>query len=193
MTGLVELPPSTVTVAGSEVPIATGTAANVAADSADRSTPEGRLSMLLSWYGRDGALPGPVAADPRGALGAGIEWSRGAMGCMRYGRGARGRGGRPAPSASLIDWGADGAIIAADFLRYYDIDLWSQDPHWYRFCALLLALLRTDGSLVGQAAYARSPHDGARGPERGRLKRLAEAWALPPSESELAEMARARF
>lgn len=195
MTAPLALPPSTVRVGGADVPIETGTAANVAADSADRSTPGGRLSMLLAWYGRDGALPGPVASDPMGALEAGISWSRAAMGCMDYGTaaaGGRGRGRGAAPGR-LLDWSADAAIIGADFLRLYHIDLWEEDPHWYRFCALLLALLRTEGSLVGQAAYARSPHDGARGAEASRAGRLREAWALPPTEPELAEMARARF
>lgn len=193
MTGLVALPSPTVRVGGEDVPIATGTAANVVADSADRSTAEGRLSMLLSWYGDGDSLPGPVAADPSGALAAGISWSRAAMGCMDYGTAAPGAARAPRRQGPTFDWGADAAIIAADFLRFYRIDLWEDDPHWYRFCALLLALVRTEGSLVGQAAYARSPHEGARGEEKRRLRRLAEAWALPPTEPELAEMARARF
>ena len=68
-----------------------------------------------------------------------------------------------------------------------------EDPHWYLFCSLLLALVRTDGSLVGQAAYARSSHPGVKGEQKRRLDKLREAWALPPTDAELREMARARF
>lgn len=187
------LPSPTVRVAGTDVPIATGARANIAADLADRGTAEGRLSMLLAWFGEEGSLPGTVARNAPEALEAAIDWSGEAMGCMRYGRPSLGAKRAPAACRPVIDWGADEAIIAADFQRFYRIDLWEEDPHWYRFCALLLALVRTDGSLVGQAAYARSDHCGAKGEQKRRLDRLAAAWALPPTDAELREMARARF
>ena len=115
------------------------------------------------------------------------------MGCMPYGRMPIGRAPSARAGRPVSDWDADAAIISADFLHFYRIDLWEEDPHWYRFCALLLALVRTEGSLVGQAAYARSPHEEARGREKDRLRRLEKAWALPPTDAELREMARARF
>lgn len=187
------LPSPTVRVAGADVPIATGARANIAADLADRETADGRLSMLLAWFGDGGSLPDAVARHAPEALEAAIAWSGAAIGGMRYGRPSLGAKRAPEVARPVIDWEADAAIISADFLRFYRIDLWSEDPHWYRFCALLLALVRTDGSLVGQAAYARSPHGRARGEERDRLRRLEKAWALPPTDAELREMARARF
>lgn len=187
------LPSPTVRVAGADVPIATGARANIAADLADRETADGRLSMLLAWFGDGGGLPDAIARHAPEALEAAIAWSGAAMGCMCYGRPTLGTKRAPGAARPVIDWEADAAIISADFLRFYHIDLWSEDPHWYRFCALLLALVRTDGSLVGQAAYARSPNGRARSEERNRLRRLEKAWALPPTDAELREMARARF
>lgn len=187
------LPSPTVRVAGADVPIATGARANIAADLADRGTAEGRLSMLLAWFGDGASLPEAVARNAPEALEAAVAWSGAAMGCMRYGRPMLGAKRAPSATRPVIDWEADAAIIAADFQRFYRIDLWEEDPHWYRFCALLLALVRTDGSLVGQAAYARSDHRGAKGEQARRLGRLAAAWALPPTDAELREMARARF
>lgn len=188
------LPSPTVVVAGEEVPIATGTRANIAADLSDRETVGGRLAMLGAWFGgADGSLPRAVASHAADALEAAIEWSGGAMGCMPYGRPSIGRPAVRSDEKALIDWEADAAIIAADFLRFYRIDLWEQDPHWYRFCALLLALVRTEGSLVGQAAYARSPHKAKGRDERERLRKLKDAWALPPTDAELREIARSKF
>ena len=193
MTPYAAPPSGNVEIAGAEVAIATGTAANIAADSADRSTPSGMLDMLVTWFGDGGELPPPVAGNPAEALRAGISWSSAAMGCMAYGSPTFGAKRAPARARPVIDWEADRAIIHADFLRFYRIDLSSEDPHWYLFCSLLLALVRTEGSLVGQAAYARSPHAGARGEQRKRLDKLRGAWALPPTDAELREMARARF
>ena len=193
MTPYAAPPEGAVEVAGSRVAIATGTAANVAADSADRSTPSGRLDMLRAWFARDGELPRAVAERPVEALRAGIAWSSAAMGCMAYGSPTFGARRASAASPGIIDWSADRAIIHADFLRFYRIDLSAEDPHWYLFCSLLLALVRTDGSLVGQASYARSPHPGVKGEQKRRLDKLREAWALPPTDAELREMARARF
>ena len=191
---MIALPSPTVAVAGQEVPISTGTRANIAADLADRETVEGRMAMLGAWFGgADGTLPRAVSSHAADALEAAIAWSSGAMGCMPYGRPAIGRAPRRRAEKSIIDWEADAAIIAADFLRFYRIDLWEQDPHWYRFCALLLALVRTEGSLVGQAAYARSPHETKGRAERERLGKLRGAWALPPTDAELREIARSRF
>lgn len=188
------LPSPTVRVAGAEVPIATGARANIAADLADRGTAGGRLSMLLAWFGGGDVLPDAVARHAPEALEAAIAWSSAAMGCMRYGRPTLGAKRSPGGSGAVIDWEEDAAIICADFLRFYRIDLWEEDPHWYRFCALLLALVRTEGSLVGQAARARSPLPrGAGAGERERARKLADAWTLPPTDAELREMARARF
>ena len=185
--------PDTVRIAGEDVPVRTGWREGVAADMADMGTADGRLEALELYFGPASHVPDAVASDPVAALRAAVEWhDEGMSSCMPYGTPGR-RG--PSSERDVIDWDADAAIMAADFLRFYRIDLSdpSTDMHWYRFCSLLMALTRTEGSLVAQAVYARSPHDGARGPERKRLARLAKAWALPPTDAELREMARARF
>lgn len=196
MTGLASPLPSTVRVGGAELPVSCGWRANVGADLIDRTTPEGQRDILYALLSDcRGYLPRSAAERPREAVEAVVAWHDGAMRCMGYGRLARGARGRGA-TRPVLDWEADAAIVVADFMRFYGIDLTSADSdgiHWYRFCILLTGLLRTDGSLVGQAAYARSPHPGARGEEGKRLRRLAEAWALPPTDAELREMARARF
>lgn len=186
--------PSYVPVGGARVAVATGWRENVEADSIDLDSTGGRLRALSLWFaGPDGSVPAVVADHAPEALSAAIAWHEEAMRCMPYG--APGTGARRHQRRPVLDWSADAAIVAADFQRYYRIDLSdpSAEMHWYRFCALLLGLMRYDGSLTGQAAYARSPHPGAKGPERKRLGRLAEVWALPPTDAELREMARARF
>lgn len=186
--------PSSVAVGGADVAIATGWRENVEADSIDLDSTGGRLRALSLWFaGPDGSVPRAAADRAPEALSAAIAWHEGAMRCMPYG--TPGAGARRHQRRPVLDWSADAAIVTADFQRYYRIDLAdpSTEMHWYRFCALLLGLMRYDGSLTGQAAYARSPHPGAKGPERKRLGRLAEAWALPPTDAELREMARARF
>ena len=192
---LVEPYPSRVSVGGTEIEIETGWRANIEADSIDLDSTEGRLRALSLWFaGPSGAVPPLVAERAPEALRAAVAWHEGAMLCMQYG--VPGPGRHRAPRRPVLDWSADAAIISADFYRYYRIDLDGRSAagmHWYRFCALLLGLVRYDGSLTGQAVYARSPHEGAKGAERNRLDRLARAWALPPTDAELREMARARF
>ena len=191
MSVLTSLPEPFVEAGGERMRIAEGFRAHIAADMLDRSTVDGGLGILVALMGAGGV--GALRDGPWqvAALAAALAWHDAAMGCMPYGRGGGGGGGR---TTRVIDWEADGAIIAADFLRLYRIDLSSEDIHWYKFCALLLALQRTPGSLVGQASSARlSPSPGARGVELKRLKRLQRAWALPPTDAELAEEARRRF
>lgn len=191
MSVLTSLPEPFVEAGGERMRIAEGFRAHIAADMLDRSTVDGGLGILLALMGAGGDLPRTVAERADTALAAALAWHDAAMGCMPYGRGGGGGGRR---TTRLIDWEADGAIIAADFLRLYRIDLASEDIHWYKFCALLLALQRTPGSLVGQASSARlPPSPGTRGEELKRLKRLQRAWALPPTDAELAEEARRRF
>ena len=187
--------PSTVEVGGARVEINTGWRANIAADLADMQSVGGRTRALSVYFRPLEKAPAAVTSNAAEALSAAISWHDDAMRCMPYGVPDKRRRRGVAPQRPVLDWSADAAAITADFLRFYGIDLSdnSIDMHWYRFCALLSALMRYDGSIIGQAVYARSPHPEARGEERKRVNRLDEAWALPPTDAELREMARARF
>lgn len=186
--------PSTVEVGGGRVEVNTGWRSNIAADLADMESTGGRTRALSIYFRPLEKAPAAVTSNAAEALGAAIAWHDDAMRCMPYGSPGKRRAGG-ARQRPVLDWSADAAAICADFLRFYRIDLSdpSTDMHWYRFCALLLALMRYDGSIIGQAVYARSPHPEARGEERKRANRLYRAWALPPTDAELREMARARF
>ena len=191
MSVLLDPLPCSVDVAGEQVPVRCGWRENVLADREDRDAPDGRAAILALLLGRDdGSLPDVVARHAADALAAAVSWHDEAVGCMRYG--IPGAGARGAPRR-VLDWGEDSAIIYSDFLRFYSIDLLDSPLHWYRFCALLTALSRTEGSLVGEAMYARSDHPGTKGREKQRLASLAKAWALPPTDAELRELAKARF
>jgi len=81
-------------------------------------------------------------------------------------------------------------------MRVYSIDLTSKATqlHWYTFINLYLALLATPDTLTGQAVAARSPLEGDTTKEEERAHaRRAQAWALPPTEDELREMALRNF
>jgi len=91
-----------------------------------------------------------------------------------------------------------GAAIPSrrEYNRLYGLDL--TDPacqvHWHRFCALLLAAVRTEGSLLSAALSARAPlGPGADRHARAEHRRRAEAWALPPTEDELRKRAMESF
>lgn len=183
--------PCSVDVAGEKVPVRCGWRENVLADREDRDAPDGRLAILTILLGRDdGSLPDIVARNAADAFAAVVAWHDGSVGCMRYGVPGTGAGRAP---RRVLDWEEDSAIIYADFMRFYRIDLAESSLHWYRFCALVAALSRTEGSLVGEAMYARSDHPGAKGAEKRRLSSLAASWALPPTDAELRELAKARF
>lgn len=191
--------PSTVEVGGVSLPVCCGFRRNVAAECVDRSSPGAAASLLwclMATRGPDGtrALPPEVASDPAAWLDAATAWHDSAMEAMPYGDPTA--PASPAAAARTFDWDADGALVVADFQRLYGLDL--TDPacqvHWHRFCALLLAAVRTEGSLVGAAVSARSPlPPGTPREVRSDHRRLARAWALPPTESELREAAMRAF
>lgn len=182
--------PWAVEASGATLPIDGSWRANAALSLVPRDTEEGRDELMDGWFG-DGWRDLP---DPGAALAAACEWHDSAWSQMSYGTG-RG-GGRREPPRQLLDLGEDAAIVRADFLRLYRMDLSSPGLSamgWHEFVGLLLALMRTGGSLVAAAVSARAYDGGARGAARERAEELLEAWALPPSESELIEMARAAF
>lgn len=182
--------PWAVEASGATLPIDGSWRANAALSLVPRDTEAGRAELMAGWFGdawRD--LP-----DPGAALAAACEWHDSAWSQLSYGAG-RG-GGRSEPPRQLLDLGEDSLIVRADFLRLYRMDLSSDSLSgmgWHEFVGLLLALIRTQGSLVCAAVFARAYEGGARGAARKRAEALLEAWALPPSESELIEMARAAF
>lgn len=181
--------PSTVGVCGEEVPIRTGWRRAVRSYSLTGKGPgafgDGDARRLLAlWFARDGMVPDPVMAHPAEALEAALAWREEPMAsAVPYGPGpgcSRDHG-----DARTFDLEADSAIVCADFLRLYGIDLAAWQGHWWRFCALLLPLAITEGSLVSTAIAARSPlPEGLHGGERRRRLKLQRAWALPVPESE---------
>lgn len=186
--------PSAVEVGGAPVAVNSGFRQNLLAETMDRRDRADAARLLQCWFG-DGTgrlRPGAVAR-PAEALAAACAWHDAAWALVSYGRpGARGGGG----PRRVFDWDADSGILCADFQRLYGIDL--LDPslrmHWYRFMALALSAMRTPGSLVAAALEARSPLRGrASDAERAAHERRAAAWALPPTDAELAEIARREF
>lgn len=188
--------PSTVEVGGAPVHVRSGFRAGLLAETLDRGTAEGRTDLLRCLYAKGGELPREVSHRPAEALSAGLAWHDAAWGLVGYGEmpGGANRPGRPAPRR-VFDWSEDAGIVAADFSRFYGIDL--ADPatqlHWYRFMALFLSLLRTPDSLVAAAVSARSPLRGGSKEARAEHSRLARAWALSPTDDELRKAAEARF
>lgn len=195
---LVDALPSTVEAGGVSLPVCCGFRRNVAAELVDRDAPGAAASLLwclMATRGPDGrrALPEEVAEEPALWLAAALGWHDAALGAMDYGDPLAPAGGRATRS---FDWEADAALVVADFQRLYGLDL--TDPacqvHWHRFCALLLAAVRTEGSLLGAAVSARAPlGPGADRTARSEHRRRAEAWALPPTEDELKRRAMESF
>lgn len=180
--------PCEVEVCGEAVPVRTGFRRGVRASLLDRRDPDDRLVLMALLYGEPQSWPDAVLRDQRGALAAGLGWLDGAWEACTYGK-ADGSGGR-----RTFDFAADSAIVAADFQRLYGIDLLDPETrmHWWRFTALLAGAMRTEGALVSQAVDARSPMpQGVKGRERERLLRRRRAWAIPPSEADVVEAARA--
>ena len=178
--------PREVEVGGARVPIRTGWRAHALVDAGELSGAEAMWAL----FARDGALPEAVSADPEGAMRAAGEWHARAWDNARHGRPRQGQ------QARTFDWRADADLVVADFQALYRIDL--TDPatqmHWWRMVALLCGAMRSEGSLLCQAVSARSPMPpGVRGRERDRLRRLADAWALPPTEQEMLARLRERF
>lgn len=179
--------------AGGELVAIDGTwGANAEASSVDRGTEEGRLRLMGLWFGPSwGGL-----ADPAAALAAACAWHDSAWDALPYGMPDPSGAAARRPPRELLDLSLDAAIISADFLRFYAVDL-SSPAHagmcWHEFVSLLMCLTRAEGSLVRQAVSARSYDGSARGAARERAEALLGAWALPPSDAELAEAARRAF
>ncbi len=192
--------PATGAAGGVSLPVCCGFRRNVAAELVDRDAPGAASSLLwclMATRGPDGrrSLPEEVAADPAPWLAAALEWHDAAMGAMPYGD-PLAPDARAADGPRTFDWEADAALVTADFQRLYGLDL--TDPacqvHWHRFCALLLAAVRTEGSLLSAALSARAPlGPGADRHARAEHRRRAEAWALPPTEDELRKRAMESF
>lgn len=185
-------PDPVVEVGGRAVRIDGSWRANAAASSADRGTGEGREALMSIWFGAGWAELG-LPAD---ALRAACEWHDSAWGAFPYGVPDPSGAARRKPPRDLLDLRHDAAIVCADFRRLYSTDLSSpesDDMPWHEFVSLLMCLTRTEGSLVRAAVSARSYEGGARGAARERAEALLDAWALPPSDAELAEAARRAF
>lgn len=186
--------PSAVEVAGAPIAVNSGFRQNLLAETMDRRDRADAARLLQCWFGDGtGALRQGALAHPAQALAAACEWHDAAWSLVSYGR--PGRGGRVV-GRRVFDWDADAGVLCADFQRLYGIDL--LDPslrmHWYRFMALALSAMRTPGSLLATALSARSPLLGrATDAERSAHERQAAAWALPPTDAELAEIARREF
>jgi hypothetical protein len=174
-------PPSEVDVCGEMVPIRSGWRHAVRSYSA--SGQAAVPALLASWFSVGSVIDQTASAHPDEAVTAAISWRDAAFSeAMPYGNGGVSRaGGKP-----TFDLLADSAIVSVDFWRIYRIDLRTAQMHWWLFAALLSALMRTDGSLVMEAASARSPIPRSiEGDARRDAERRAEAWALPLPEPEL--------
>ena len=148
---------------------------------------------LNLFFAQDGTLPDQVSRYPAEALQAASEWAAGAFDTISYGEQYK---RAQYYRKKNFDWHYDAGIVAADFMRVYSIDLTSKSTqlHWYTFINLYLALLATPDTLTGQAVAARSPLEGDTTKEEERAHaRRAQAWALPPTEDELREMALRNF
>lgn len=189
--------PCSVDVAGAEVPVRTGWRTGVRLMRLDMKEEGGRadaLALLFGGVGLKDGQEGPfrreVALRPTAALLAGVRWHRGGLEQMRY-------AGKPRKAERrAFDIDQDAAAVVCDFQRLYGIDLTDTglQMHWYRFCALLLGAMRTEGSLLCQATQARlrKPPPKASQETREAVRAAAEAWRLAPTKSEeLARLARA--
>lgn len=186
--------PVTVDVAGVSVPIKSGFRTSLIYMTMDtENSAIANARALNLFYAQNGALPDQVSKHPAEALQAASEWVSGAYDTILYGEQYK---RTQYYRKKNFDWHYDAGIVAADFMRVYSIDLTSKATqlHWYTFINLYLALLATPDTLTGQAVAARSPLEGDTTKEEERAHaRRAQAWALPPTEDELREMALRNF
>ena len=189
--------PCTVDVAGAEVPIRTGWRTGVRLMRLDLASYDCRADALALLFGGVGladedygTFRPEVSANPAEALLAGVKWHTDGLEQMRY-------AGKPRKAERrAFDMDQDSAAIVCDFQRLYRIDLTDEalKMHWYRFCALLLGAMRTEGSLMCQAAQARLRKVPTKASQETRqaVRDAADAWKLAPTRSEeLARLARA--
>ena len=147
---------------------------------------------LNLFFAKNGLLPDQVSKYPAEALLSATEWFEGAYDTMKYGEQYKSR----SLKKRIFGWQEDAGIVAADFMRFYGLDLTSPNTqlHWYTFVNLYMGLIATQGSLISQAMAARSPLTGETTKEAERAHaRQARAWALPLTEDELREQARLNF
>lgn len=186
--------PVTVDVAGVSVPIKSGFRTSLIYMTMDtENSAVANARTLNLFYAKKGVLPDQVSKYPVEALQAASEWVAGAFDTITYGEQYR---RIQYYRKKNFDWHYDAGIVTADFMRVYSIDLTSKSTqlHWYTFINLYLALLATPDTLTGQAVAARSPLEGDTTKEEERAHaRRAQAWALPPTEDELREMALRNF
>lgn len=190
MNVLTDTPPSEVEFCGHIAPVNADWRTGVAACLADTSTPEGCTDLLGLLMGDGGdveLMPDHVYEHVEDAFAAAVAWLEGGFDVLAYGEES------DADQEPRFDFAKDAGIVVADFQRLYGIDLMdpAQDMHWYRFCALLLSAVRTEGSLLGQAVAARGPLEG-KGEERRYRRRLKEAWTWRMTDEERAELDRQR-
>lgn len=186
--------PVTVDLAGVSVPIKSGFRTSLIYMTMDTDNSAVANARALNlFYAQNGALPDQVSKYPAEALQAASEWVSGAFDTISYGEQYK---RTQYYRKKNFDWQYDAGIVAADFMRIYSIDLTSKSTqlHWYTFINLYLALLATPNTLTGQAVAARSPLEGDTTKEEERAHAMrARAWALPPTEDELREMALRNF
>lgn len=184
--------PDAVEVEGARVPLRCDHRTGILVEQADATTPEGRLRVLCLHFGEPAEMHPAVLAHPAQAYEAAVRWHMGAWGLMAYGKGRR----RAASARRVLDFDADAAIVAADLLRLYGVDVLdaSCELHWWRFCALVLGAAHTDGALVATAVAARQPMPpGLKGPRKREAEARRRAWALPPTQAEMRARAAAEF
>ena len=186
--------PVTVDVAGVSVPLKRGFRTSLIymkMDTENNAVANARTPKLF--YAKKSVLPDQMSKYPVETLQAASEWVAGAFDTISYGEQYK---RIQYYRKKNFDWHYDAGIVTADFMRVYSIDLTSKATqlHWYTFINLYLALLATQDTLTGQAVAARSPLEGDTTKEEERAHaRRAQAWALPPTEDELREMALRNF
>lgn len=89
-----------------------------------------------------------------------------------------------------MDWEFDADEIYSDFLREYRIDLFKENPHWYKFLALL-AGLNKDCALYSKIHLRFMDLKNYKGEEREKLERAKQNVQIPEilSAAELEEEA----
>lgn len=185
--------PVVVEIAGAPVPINSGFRRALVFSTMEEDSKAIHVARMLNlFFAKNGLLPDQVSKYPAEALSSATEWFEGAYDTMKYGEQYKSH----SLKKRIFDWQEDAGIVAADFMRFYGLDLTSPHTqlHWYTFVNLYMGLIATQGSLISQAMAARSPLTGETTKEAERVHaRQARAWALPLTEDELREQARLNF
>lgn len=85
-------------------------------------------------------------------------------------------------SSRNFDWQDDAARIAADFQRYYNIDILDTEHplHWWRFMSLFEGLPSDSQTMMAVGIRAANPDDLPSREERKLLRQKKKAVALTP-------------